>query len=107
MAHAVVDAAVNTDSWLMETDHKEEAENRQQDAETEANFEHEHGIGTVTLLPKHKISTYCQDASRMTSVTIILGASQENTIMPSFINRCHGLSSYSSSLKVKEFSDGS
>lgn len=54
MAHAVVDAAVNTDSWLMETDHKEEAENRQQDAETEANFEHEHGIETVTLLPKHK-----------------------------------------------------
>ncbi|XP_032913261.1 trichohyalin-like [Catharus ustulatus] len=44
MAHAVVDAAVNTDSWLMETDHKEEAENRQQDAETEANFEHEHGL---------------------------------------------------------------
>lgn len=39
MAHAVVDAAVNTDSWLMETDHKEEAESRQQDAETEANFE--------------------------------------------------------------------
>ncbi|XP_023793744.1 trichohyalin-like isoform X4 [Cyanistes caeruleus] len=44
MAHAVVDAAVNTDSWLMETDHKEEAESRQQDAETEANFEHEHGL---------------------------------------------------------------
>ncbi|XP_068046923.1 uncharacterized protein C11orf16 homolog isoform X2 [Anomalospiza imberbis] len=39
MVHAVVDAAVNTDSWLMETDHKEEAESRQQDAETEANFE--------------------------------------------------------------------
>lgn len=54
MAHAVVDAAVNTDSWLMETDHKEEAESRQQDAETEANFEHDHGIGTVALLPKHK-----------------------------------------------------
>ncbi|XP_038011639.1 trichohyalin-like isoform X2 [Motacilla alba alba] len=44
VAHAVVDAAVNTDSWLMETDHKEEAESRQQDAETEANFEHEHGL---------------------------------------------------------------
>ncbi|XP_074395209.1 uncharacterized protein LOC102072702 isoform X3 [Zonotrichia albicollis] len=44
MARAVVDAAVNTDSWLMETDHKEEAESRQQDAETEANFEHEHGF---------------------------------------------------------------
>ncbi|XP_041343412.1 uncharacterized protein C11orf16 homolog [Pyrgilauda ruficollis] len=44
MAHAVVDAAVNTDSWLMETDHKEEAESRQQDAETEANFELEHGL---------------------------------------------------------------
>ncbi|RLW01865.1 hypothetical protein DV515_00007776 [Chloebia gouldiae] len=44
MVHAVVDAAVNTDSWLMETDHKEEAESRQQDAETEANFEHEHGF---------------------------------------------------------------
>ncbi|KAI1238812.1 hypothetical protein IHE44_0011902 [Lamprotornis superbus] len=44
MAHAVVDAAVNTDSWLMETDHKKEAESRQQDAETEANFEHEHEV---------------------------------------------------------------
>ncbi|OWK59579.1 hypothetical protein RLOC_00011471 [Lonchura striata] len=44
MVHAVVDAAVNTDSWLMETDHKEEAESRQQDAETEADFEHEHGL---------------------------------------------------------------
>ncbi|XP_062348476.1 uncharacterized protein C11orf16 homolog [Cinclus cinclus] len=54
MSHAVIDVAVNTDSWLMETDHKEEAESRQQDAETEANFEHEHGIRTVTLLPKHK-----------------------------------------------------
>ncbi|XP_053834490.1 uncharacterized abhydrolase domain-containing protein DDB_G0269086-like isoform X2 [Vidua macroura] len=44
MAHAVVDTAVNTDSWLMETNQKEEAESRQQDAETEANFEHEHGL---------------------------------------------------------------
>ncbi|XP_063251647.1 trichohyalin-like isoform X2 [Prinia subflava] len=44
MARAVVDAAVNTDSWLMETDHKEEAESRQQDAETEANFAHEHDL---------------------------------------------------------------
>ncbi|XP_030093648.1 trichohyalin-like isoform X2 [Serinus canaria] len=44
MARAVVDAAVNTDSWLMETDHKKEAESRQQDAETEANFEHDHGL---------------------------------------------------------------
>ncbi|XP_005040352.1 PREDICTED: trichohyalin-like [Ficedula albicollis] len=44
MAHAVVDAAVNTGSWLMETHHKEEAESRQQDAETEATFEHEHGL---------------------------------------------------------------
>ncbi|XP_058661235.1 inner centromere protein-like [Ammospiza caudacuta] len=44
MARAVVDAAVNTDSWLVETDHKEEAESRQQDAETEANFEHDRGF---------------------------------------------------------------
>ncbi|XP_030917313.1 trichohyalin-like [Geospiza fortis] len=44
MARAVVDAAVNTDSWLMETDHREEAESRQQEAETEANFEHDHGL---------------------------------------------------------------
>ncbi|CAN8212643.1 unnamed protein product [Coccothraustes coccothraustes] len=44
MARAVVDAAVNTDSWVMETDHKEEAENRQQDAETEASFEHDRGL---------------------------------------------------------------
>ncbi|KAM7129279.1 uncharacterized protein J5F26_009198 isoform 1-T3 [Ciconia maguari] len=38
MAHATVDTAVNTDSWLMKTVHKEEADSRQQDAETEANF---------------------------------------------------------------------
>ncbi|XP_027522511.1 trichohyalin-like [Corapipo altera] len=44
MAHAMVDTAVNTDSWLMETDHKEEPHSRQQDAETEANFKHEHGL---------------------------------------------------------------
>ncbi|KAJ7402965.1 hypothetical protein BTVI_81804 [Pitangus sulphuratus] len=44
MAHAMVDTAVNTDSWLMETDHEEEPESRQQDAETEANFKHEHGL---------------------------------------------------------------
>ncbi|KAM6211963.1 uncharacterized protein WM294_005251 [Sarcoramphus papa] len=44
MAHAMVDTAVNTDSWLMETVHKEEADRRQQDAETEANFRHEHGL---------------------------------------------------------------
>ncbi|XP_050181438.1 uncharacterized protein LOC126645266 [Myiozetetes cayanensis] len=52
MAHAMVDTAVNTDSWLMETDHEEEPESRQQDAETEANFKHNHGSGTVALLPK-------------------------------------------------------
>ncbi|XP_029897272.1 uncharacterized protein LOC115352781 isoform X2 [Aquila chrysaetos chrysaetos] len=44
MAHVMVDTAVNTDSWLMETVHKEEADSRQQDAETEANFKHEHGL---------------------------------------------------------------
>ncbi|KAM4670763.1 uncharacterized protein AAGF69_003578 isoform 2-T3 [Amazona ochrocephala] len=44
MAHAVVDTAVNTDSWLMETVHKEEADSRQQDAETEALFKHKHGL---------------------------------------------------------------
>ncbi|KAM6416550.1 uncharacterized protein J5M81_016941 isoform 2-T2 [Pluvialis apricaria] len=38
-AHAVVDTAVNTDSWLMETVHEEEADSRQQDAETEGLFE--------------------------------------------------------------------
>ncbi|XP_051496540.1 trichohyalin-like [Apus apus] len=42
-AHAVVDTAVNTDSWLMEL-HKEEAEGRQQDAETEDNVKHKHGL---------------------------------------------------------------
>ncbi|XP_071583291.1 uncharacterized protein C11orf16 homolog [Heliangelus exortis] len=42
-AHAMVDTAVNTDSWLVETAHKEEAESRQQDAETEAHVKHEHG----------------------------------------------------------------
>ncbi|XP_064313321.1 trichohyalin-like [Phalacrocorax carbo] len=44
MAHAMVDAAVNTDSWLKETVHKEEAGSRQQDAETEANVKHQHGL---------------------------------------------------------------
>ncbi|XP_071654448.1 uncharacterized protein [Patagioenas fasciata] len=44
MAHAMVDTAVNTDSWLMETAHKEEADRRQQGAETEANVKHEHGV---------------------------------------------------------------
>ncbi|XP_057283820.1 trichohyalin-like isoform X1 [Pezoporus wallicus] len=44
MAHAMVDTAVNTDSWLMETVHKEETDSRQQDAETEALFKHKHGL---------------------------------------------------------------
>ncbi|XP_065537281.1 uncharacterized protein LOC136015356 isoform X2 [Lathamus discolor] len=44
MAHAMVDTAVNTDSWLMETVHKEEADSRQQDAETEALLKHKHGF---------------------------------------------------------------
>lgn len=44
MAHAMVDTAVNTDSWLMEATHKEEADRRQQGAETEANVKHKHGI---------------------------------------------------------------
>ncbi|XP_075014153.1 uncharacterized protein LOC142085754 isoform X2 [Calonectris borealis] len=43
-AHAMVDTAVNTDIWLMETVHKEEADSRQQDAETEANVKHKHGL---------------------------------------------------------------
>ncbi|XP_053925121.1 trichohyalin-like isoform X2 [Cuculus canorus] len=38
MAHAMVDTAVNTDSWLMETIRKE-ADSRQQDTETEGLFE--------------------------------------------------------------------
>lgn len=54
MAHVMVDTAVNTDSWLMETVHKEEADSRQQDAETEANFKNEQGIEIVALLSKHK-----------------------------------------------------
>uniref|UniRef100_A0A8C3LGT4 DUF4537 domain-containing protein n=1 Tax=Chrysolophus pictus TaxID=9089 RepID=A0A8C3LGT4_CHRPC len=45
MAHAtMVDTAVNTDSWLMESVHKEEAGSRQQDAGTEAHFKHKHGL---------------------------------------------------------------
>ncbi|XP_026696834.1 trichohyalin-like isoform X1 [Athene cunicularia] len=44
MAHTVVDTAVNTDSWLIETAHKEEADRRQRDVETEANIKHEHGL---------------------------------------------------------------
>ncbi|OPJ80482.1 hypothetical protein AV530_010790 [Patagioenas fasciata monilis] len=44
MAHAMVDTAVNTDSWLTETAHKEEADRRQQGAETEANVKDEHGV---------------------------------------------------------------
>ena len=54
MARTVVDTAVNTDSWLIETARKEEAESRQQDVETEANIEHEHGIEIVAVLSKHK-----------------------------------------------------
>ncbi|XP_009331316.1 PREDICTED: trichohyalin-like [Pygoscelis adeliae] len=44
MAHTMVDTAVNTDSWLMEAVHKEEADSRQRDAESEANVKHEHGL---------------------------------------------------------------
>lgn len=44
MAHSMVDTAVNTESWLMETVHKEEADSRQQDAETGAHFKHKHGL---------------------------------------------------------------
>lgn len=54
MAHAMVDTAVNTDSWLKEAVHKEEADSRQRDAETEANVKHERGIEIVTVLSKHK-----------------------------------------------------
>ncbi|XP_040417046.1 trichohyalin-like isoform X2 [Cygnus olor] len=44
-AHAtMVDAAVSTDSWLMEAVRKEEAGSRQQDAETDAHFKHKHGL---------------------------------------------------------------
>ncbi|XP_035198637.1 trichohyalin-like isoform X2 [Oxyura jamaicensis] len=44
-AHAtMVDAAVSTDSWLMEAVRKEEAGSRQQDAETDAHFKHNHGL---------------------------------------------------------------
>ncbi|XP_061844884.1 uncharacterized protein LOC133624703 [Colius striatus] len=44
MTHAVFDAAVNTDSWLMETVHNEEADRKQQDAEMEAGVKHKHGL---------------------------------------------------------------
>ncbi|XP_074758114.1 uncharacterized protein LOC141958943 isoform X2 [Athene noctua] len=44
MAHTVVDTAVNTDSWLIETARKEEADSRQRDVETEANIKHEHDL---------------------------------------------------------------
>ncbi|XP_071406158.1 uncharacterized protein [Pithys albifrons albifrons] len=44
LAHAVVDTTVNTDSWLLETDHKKEPESRQQDADTGADFKEEHGL---------------------------------------------------------------
>jgi len=55
MAHAtMVDTAVNTDSWLMESVHKEEAGSRQQDAGTEARFEHKHGSEIVAILSRHK-----------------------------------------------------
>lgn len=54
MAHAMVDTAVNTDSWLMEAAHKEEADRRQQGAETEANVKHKHGIEIVAGLSKCK-----------------------------------------------------
>ncbi|XP_032851588.2 trichohyalin-like isoform X2 [Tyto alba] len=44
MAHAMVDPAVNTDSWVTEAAHEEEADSRQQDAETEAHVKHEYGL---------------------------------------------------------------
>ncbi|XP_042693649.1 uncharacterized protein LOC122170652 isoform X1 [Centrocercus urophasianus] len=45
MARAtMVDTAVNTDSCLMESVHKEEAGSRQQDAGTKAHFKHKHGL---------------------------------------------------------------
>lgn len=42
----MVDTAVNTDSWLMKSVHKEEAGSRQQDAGTEAHFKHKHGMNS-------------------------------------------------------------
>nr|XP_013802576.1 PREDICTED: uncharacterized protein LOC106488272 [Apteryx mantelli mantelli] len=44
MAHAMVDTAVNTESWLMESVHKEEADSRQQEDNTEAHLKHEHDL---------------------------------------------------------------
>ncbi|XP_015722338.1 uncharacterized protein C11orf16 homolog isoform X2 [Coturnix japonica] len=45
MAHAtMVDPAVSTDSWLLESVDKEEAGSRQQDAGTEAHLKHKHGL---------------------------------------------------------------
>lgn len=84
MAHAMVDTAVNTDSWLMETVHKEEADSRQQDAETEALFKHKHGIEIVALLSKHKT---CHTVSVLQAIMSkicchVLGVSKENAIMP-------------------------
>lgn len=84
MAHARVDTAVNTDSWLMETVHKEEADSRQQDAETEAHFKHKHGIEIVALLSKHKarptVSVLQAIMSRI--CYCVLSVSKENAIMP-------------------------
>ncbi|XP_062457139.1 uncharacterized protein LOC134154137 [Rhea pennata] len=51
MAHAVVDTAVNTDSWLMESAHKEEADSRQLEDNTKAHLKHEHGAEIVCLSP--------------------------------------------------------
>ncbi|XP_069738192.1 uncharacterized protein C11orf16 homolog [Phaenicophaeus curvirostris] len=49
MVHAVVDTAVNTDSCLIETIFKEEADSRQWDTETEANVKYEHGLFETRL----------------------------------------------------------
>lgn len=50
----MVDTAVNTDSCLMESVHKEEAGSGQQDAGTEAHFKHKHGSEIVAILSRHK-----------------------------------------------------
>ncbi|XP_068801608.1 cilia- and flagella-associated protein 45-like isoform X2 [Struthio camelus] len=68
MAHTMVNTAVNTDSWLMESVHKEEAHSRQQKDNTEAHLKHDHGLFECRVA-----ETAIQHSQRSPSRTSALG----------------------------------
>lgn len=83
MADALVDAAVNTDRWLMESVHKDEAESRQQDAKSEGNVKDNHGIEIVAVLSRNKTCHKYQCSRHY--MAIVLDVLKENAVMPSCI----------------------